>query len=382
MLPAALAVMAGCEKIGETFPYEDTGLPLLEITTTDGKGIREKSAWKDASLTLSTGEERLTGPVPVQVKGRGNSSWTFPKKPFNIRFDAPTSFLGMPAARKWCVLANWRDATLMRNAVALETARMTSLDWTPEGRFVDVVMDGTWEGNFYVTEKVDAEHLNLYPGGFLVCVDVYYDESYRFLTPHRKLPVNILLPEDCALDKAGVAEIRQVFSAVENALYKGDGDWTQWLDAESFCDWFLVHELTTNDEPGKPLSVYMHRYPGGKIMAGPAWDFDVHTFRSGISGWVNANAVWFDALLKDSRFQQELKSRWSILKPDLVREIPAFIDDTDAQIRQSAEINRAMWPIYRRTNGDETLSYADAVQKLRASFLERIQTLDTLIQAL
>ena len=374
-------ILTGCDWFGETLPYEETGLPLLEVQTRGGKGIREITAWKKAEITLSEDGRNLYGPADVKVKGRGHSSWSFPKKPFNIQFDTPTSLFGMPAAPRWCVLANWRDATLMRNAVSLEIARQTDLPWVPEGVFLDVVMDGSWQGNFYLTEKVDPERLGVYPGGFLVCFDSYYDEPYRFKTARKGLPVNIVLSEGLALDDAVFGEIRDSIDAVENALYRGEGDWADLLDMDSFIDWFIVHELTTNDEPSDPHSVYMYRLPGGKIIAGPVWDFDYHTFRD-VTGLVNDKGVWFDALLKDERFRSGLIDRWKALRPAFEAVIPPFIDRTRDQIAVSAEANREMWPIYRRTNGDETLSFEEATARLRQHYLSRITALDQAFDSL
>ena len=380
---AALALFAsGCTKPWEIIPYEDTGLPLLEIETEDGKGVKDIKEWKKADIRLLQGGDPLLEKSGAKVKGRGNSSWTFPKKPFDILLKKPAPVLGMPEANRWCVLANWRDATLMRNAVSLEIARMTALEWTPQGRFVDVVMDGTWEGNFYLTERVAPERLDVYPGGFMVCIDSYYDARYRFKTGVKELPVNIIVPEGCALEQSGVEQIRKSLNAVENALYNGAGDWRELLDEVSFCDWYIVHELTGNDEPTKPHGVYLYRHPDGKICAGPAWDFDFHTYRTGVDELVNSQAVWFDALLKDEGFKALLKERWLELKPIFESEIPPFIDDTEALIAESAVKTRAMWPIYRRSNDDETLDFASAVERLRENYLLRIQSLDHLFDAL
>ena len=91
------------------------------------------------------------------VRGRGNTSWKWPKKPCRIDFPDRTSLLGMPAARHWVLLANYPDRTLMRNLVAMKVSSMTSLAWTPRCVPVELVMNGKHEGSYLLMEKVEVD---------------------------------------------------------------------------------------------------------------------------------------------------------------------------------------------------------------------------------
>lgn len=90
----------------------------------------------------------------VDVKGRGHSTFTKPKKPYAIRLDGRHPLLGMAPGKRWALLANFMDHSLMRNMLALELARRTSLAWTPDCRQVDVVVNGQPQGCYLLCEQI------------------------------------------------------------------------------------------------------------------------------------------------------------------------------------------------------------------------------------
>ncbi len=393
LLATFLIPLCSCSKVEVVDSYLNSGesriessgldavtgtLPVISITTADGKGNFSKARQRDATLEFVNEDQEYD----VKIKGRGNSSWTFPKKPFNITFTEPVSFLGMNPSQKWCFLANWRDPTLMRNAVSLEMARLTSLDWTPEGRFAEVVLDGVFMGNYYVTEKVEIAEgrVDAGPDGLLICFDGYYDDTYHFKTETQNLPTGIILKGGAALDRRAFENTKQRINGIEKSICV-DGS-TDGIDVDSFCDWLLVHELTGNDEPCNPHSCYMHTNSAGILVAGPAWDFDFHTFRPGVESWVNRNALWYGALTNNPEFQARLKERYVCLRPVWEAEIPAYIDSVAEVIGVSARQDNTMWPktVYR--NGDETLGFDEAVIRMKEGFRDRMLQMDGYIGSL
>ena len=124
-----------------------SSLPTLYITTP--QAITSKDDWVKGSTMIMTNTDNTTSDVTytdVSIKGRGNSTWSYPKKPYAIKLDKKTEILGMPKHKRWALLANWMDRTLLRNAVAFEIARnTTSLEWTPRGQFVEVVLNGIFK---------------------------------------------------------------------------------------------------------------------------------------------------------------------------------------------------------------------------------------------
>ena len=167
----------------------DTGLPVAYLTTP--APVTSKDEWiPDASMVIVTpGTLDILYRGTLSVKGRGNSTWNYPKKPYALKLDKKSEMLGMKKHKRWCLLANWMDRTLMRNAVAFEISRHTGLDWTPDGRFVEVILNGEHLGNYYLCEqiKVDKNRVDVaepdpadVSGGYIFELDSNYDEVNKF----------------------------------------------------------------------------------------------------------------------------------------------------------------------------------------------------------
>jgi len=100
-------------------------------------------------------------------------------------------------------------------------------------------------------------------------------------------------------------------------------------------------------------------------------------------------AIWYKQLFKDPEFRALAKERWNALKGDL-EQIPAFLDREYERLLPSAELNFKMWdPAESRNmnggrliNGDEYLTYTQAVERMRGILVERLATLDEKINAL
>ena len=119
---------------------KNSGLPIVVIDTEGRRIITSKTDWAERSTMVIYNPDGSinydSGTDYMNIRGRGNSTWSYAKKPYNIKLNVKKSILGMPKHKRWCLLANYIDRTLIRNAVAFELARMSSMDWTPNGRFV------------------------------------------------------------------------------------------------------------------------------------------------------------------------------------------------------------------------------------------------------
>lgn len=131
------------------------------------------------------------------------------KKPCAFKLSSRRQALGMAKHKRRVLLANCFDRSLIRNAVVFELGRETSLEWTPRGEYVDLVLNGVLLGNYYLCEqiKVDKNRVNItemsssdvdgesVTGGYLLEYDVNYDEVNKFKTAVKNYPVNIKEPK-------------------------------------------------------------------------------------------------------------------------------------------------------------------------------------------
>lgn len=394
-----------------TITVRNFDLPVVYIDTPEQAEIVSKDDWvKDATMRIeNTGNGGAYS--KVSVKGRGNSTWGFPKKPYAIKLDKKAQVLGMPKHKRWVLLANWMDRTLLRNSVAFEIAKKTGLEWTPKGQFVEVVLNGKHIGNYYLCEqiKIDENRLNIaemeatdisgetITGGYLLELDVNYDEANKFRSDYGQasdgvtgMPVNIKAPDEDVLQTEQFDYIKNYFNAAEAALYAGDfasaGEYEAYIDVNTFIDWWFVHELAQNGEPGHPKSSYMYKDrdrdgTDGKLKAGPVWDFDWGTFVPGAADFYIKNAIWYGRLFQIPGFVTSVKERWASFKNEFDK-IPDFIDSQATLIKNSEEINSRLWPISSTVNGDESLSFEEAVERMKEAYKERVAWLDDAINNL
>ena len=130
-------------------------LPVLSINTQDLTPIVSKDDYINGTLKISSDNENENLEVNLRIRGRGNSTWTFPKKPYQIKLDDKEEVLGMPRDKKWILLANYSDKTMLRNELAFNLSRFSNIGWTPESRFVEVYINDEYLGVYQVTQKVE-----------------------------------------------------------------------------------------------------------------------------------------------------------------------------------------------------------------------------------
>lgn len=373
----------------------NTGLPVVVITTPGNAAIPPKTEdWLEGTkLTIYSSEGGVDFDGEVNIRGRGNSTWTFPKKPYAIKLNEKASILGMPKHKRWVLLANWLDKTMLRNATSFHIASLTGLEWTPRGEFVEVVLNGRHKGNYYLCEqiKIDKNRVDIAEvsdsdpsGGYLMELDVYFDEVFKFHSPVRSMPFMFKDPDEVSALQQAYME--NFVATLEGALYDdirfATREYADYLDVDSFIDWWLVHELTGNSEPMHPKSSYMHKDSGGKLKAGPVWDFDWETFvpyKSNV--FVDKEAIYYGRLFQDELFVARLKERWSELKPAFDG-VGDYILREAERLAPSAALNNKMWPINVVVNGDEQLTYEVAVERMYSSFVSKLKWLDQQIEGM
>ncbi len=374
-----------------------SNLPVVYINTKNAAAITSKTNWmKETQIYVTNAGVYSKLYSQSQIRGRGNTTWNYPKKPYAIKLDSKEEVLGMPKHKRWVLLANYVDKTCIRNSIAFEIARRSSgLDWTPRGMHVDVVLNGVFMGNYYLCEQIkgdknrvditEMEPTDISPetitGGYLLEVDKNFDEVNKFYSPVRNMPFMIKEPDEETLTTEQFAYIQNHVTEIENALY-GAGSTTEgylkYIDLDSFIDYWLVYELTSTGEPTHPKSVYMWKDRGGKMHAGPVWDFDYFTFQPYYNySLINTNAVWNDRIINDAANGPAILRRWNDSR-EKYKEIIQEIDRQYEAIRESAEYNATLWPLSLNVNRDDALSVKDAVARMKGYYETKFNYMDGL----
>lgn len=380
-----------------------TGLPVMVITTNDGKDITSKEEWKGARISIvGAGKYASLSECDVEVKGRGNSTWGYDKKPYALKFPSKTPVLGMPKHKRWVLLANTMDKTMMRNKIAYRVAEQTSLAWTPRTEYVEVILNGKHIGNYLVAEqiRIDSNRIDIVEmdssdnsgeavtGGYVYEMDFHFDNVNQWWTAHG-FPSSIVFPDEEDITSAQLAWGKNYFNEAESVLFGSNfkdttNGYAKYLDAQSFVDYWLVYELCINHELGNPGSVYMHKDRGGKLVAGPVWDFDWGTFSYAASPHAQGKlfmtgAIWYRRLFEDPAFKALAKERWQALHSKFAS-VGDYIDEQYEYLGESAKKNFAIWnpATTGNVNGDVYLSFDDAVARLRSIYVQRVEALDAI----
>lgn len=392
--PITLRFVFGQTYQDFTVSVRNTGLPVVRVTTP--ATVTSKENWMEgASLRIELPDGTVDYEGPMSIRGRGNSTWSYPKKPYALKLDAKAEILDMPSHKRWVLLANWKDRTLLRNAAAFWLSSHTGLPYTVRGEFVELELNGKHLGNYYLCEqiKINKNRVNVKDGGYLIELDSYFDEVNRFKSPRFNLPWMVKEPDEEELTQEAFQQLKDWVAALEDLLKDEDRvkahEYEQYLDVDTAIDYLIVEELTMNHDfyntwPAEgPHSTYLYLQPGGKLYTGPVWDFDYHSFVPDRTNfWAGANkTMYYPALLKDEKFRARLIERWDAQKDEL-RKLPDYIDATVARISLSESFNASMWPIDNRENGDETMSWSESVQRMKSSFVSKWEWMDTNIRTL
>lgn len=399
------ALLASCGSGGEGFvdpPVTPLAFPEAEplaglepaamsVETAGREPVTSRDEYVEAQIVID-GPEQHAG--ATRIRGRGNSTWDMPKKPYRLRLDAAAPLLGMPADRDWALLANYADKTLLRNALALDLAQRLS-GWAPRWRMVELTLNGQYDGVYKLTEhvRVAPHRVNVEPltpddhgeratGGYLIELDARLDEDVCFRT-ERSVPFCVKAPGDIAPEQLDY--LRKYVQHTEDALASGRYErFAELLDVPSTIDWFLVNEIFKSPD-ARVSSVYLHKPRGGKLAFGPAWDFDVTGGNNDYSlaefpeGWLVRDDAWFAPAFSDPRFRGEVHARWCALRNRELRLLPGRAAASGAALSAAAARNFVRWDIlgiYVWPNAVVTGSYQGEVDYLRGWLERRIQWLN------
>lgn len=384
---------------------QTTGLPIMRVSTENGKGVTSKEDYVSAVIDItdyaggSASLEETTG----GIRGRGNTTWKYVKKPYRLKFDSKVSLFGLGEAKSWVLLASYLDPTLMTATVAFEVGRALDLPFVNHANHVELFLNGEYLGSYVLTEQVQVNPNRLdidETEDWFLELDTYYDEAYKFRSDYLKLPVNIKSPELEDLDPSDAEtvkdDIKAGFDAMEAALFGGGfpaNDYGDLVDTGSVIDYLLVNEIVRNAEIIHPKSVFMFRTKDGKFNFGPVWDFDWAFGYSGNGDGFNyfekqtqlfyhepgysGSFVGYKMFLRffdDPGFVTAYKARWNEVKGSL-QGIETFISTTGASLERSAAENFRRWSY-------NTPVYEDEVAAMGKWFGERIDMLDEKINGM
>jgi hypothetical protein len=366
---------AGYLSKGETIvveivPRSLNSVPTIEIYTEDGSGITSKHDYKTCRVTLSNAKDGENFEnITAQIRGRGNSSWNaHPKKSFKLKFDKKQSMLGSNYSLKnWVFIANHGDKSLIRNMMAYDMSMaMSGMEFTTMHEFIDVYLDGEYYGLFLLCDRIDENEgrLNIETPisrdpstmGYIVEIGMTDKQGNGIDTipmerdKDRGYSVSYPDVDDPAFDPD--VHLKYIGDYIDQSLAALEAkDWDkicELIDINSFVDYYILQEMFMNKDCFW-RSVHFYKKPGGKLYAGPAWDFDQtignandlfglgqydatpdcdinfvdKQFNSGKQAgslWIAAANTWYRGLLRNEEFVALVQKRLRECEP-IIKEL-------------------------------------------------------------
>ena len=389
--------------------YQLTNLPTVIINTENAQEIVSKENEISSNVyIISENGTNLLSTSETGVRGRGNASWDqFPKKPYRLKFKSKQSPLGAPAsAKKWTLISNYSDKSLMRNILAFEASRRFGQAYTPYCHPVDVIVNGEYRGCYQLCDQVEAAEGRVpSKDGYLIEIDAYAWKEVSAFWSWKGTPVTIKHPDEDDITDAQRNHIESFFNQMETAALGSDftdpeKGYRKYLDLESFLRNLLVGDFCGNTD--LLWSVYMYKDAAdGKLYTGPTWDHDLSFDNDYRSHPINNNNDFIfltvpspasDAVREmtrkivkeDPQAKQMLAELWTeAYENGSLKTLPDYLDQTYLLLQESQELNFKRWKILNQQvhmNFQALGSYEAEVQFVKKCIEERLVKFDQYVK--
>ncbi len=359
------------------FDYDKLEMPILSIVTETNQDVESKTEYIGATLTLLGAKSKYNFEnLEIQIRGRGNFTWGLEKKSYKMKLPRKQSLLGLGKgkSKKWVLLANHCDQSLLRNYVCLNLAgEMPSIAWSPDCTSVEVYLNGEYRGVYLLVEEIDVgkNKVNVSEEVTGMGVDIGYliemsgnAKNVIFSAGGKSYQMHNDLSENPKESQEQYDYIRDYVQQCWDAVNEGDEkEIGRLIDIDSMVDAYLMEEIVKNMDVGWD-SFYLYKNVGGKLTFGPLWDFDLalgncnqgcETYDSLYAAYVmwDQSNPWFYTMMNYEWFRERVVERF-----DDIRKICDGL--SDMVIEEAEEYynsfcrNFDKWHIFGQTINRET----------------------------
>ena len=400
LIVALISAMPVMAQVPHPYLFSPKGTARLHITMLDGKSIHD--IWHDerrgdddyfrapkfearAVLTNSDSSTYLPSELysgKILIKGRGNTSWHRPRRPYSIDLvtdngsDNPAPLLGMGKDSEWALITFWEDRSLMRIPMALWLGRqMDGLDFSAETRYVELWIDNSYRGLYILSDKVQrgATRINVsslntsaahqiepnVTGGYILEV-VPLDKMKREDENDTKIDIPGMensnhwyvfkYPKPTNVTQTQRNYIFQYLTDFKNVLYGSNytdpvNGYQNYIEVDAFIDWAIVHDLSKGVDNLFHASVFLQKERNQKLRMTAPWDFDLSFGNVGSGSCYDEHEQWirktlyFNRLWEDKNFRDKVKKRFDELMP-LFDIIPYVLQENYNQLERHGVIDR------------------------------------------
>lgn len=386
------------QDIGLIASLKRNKLTIFEINTKSQAVVDSKENYLKAGLRIYDFKNNTYTLIndSTEIKGRGNSTWLNPKKPYRLKLFKSASLGGMPSNRHWVLLANFEDKSASRTKLASDLGNYLGINYTPRSIPVELVLNGEHLGSYQLIEavkiassRIDITQVNtkngVTSGGVIFELNARLDEQFNFFS-NAGLPISIKDPDDLNTSSPETAAkhfdyLVGIFNKAEDALFSSEftdplKGYPNFFNISSAVNWYLTVEILRNFDIGEySVYKYIDTKNNNKITYGPIWDFDLSAGnREGPIGFkAKTENAWMRRFFEDPNFESLVKSKWSTIRENLLSTMTYSINQNARQIFNSQLKNEQIWSS-SISYGDK--SFYEDVFFLKNWLYERVQWLD------
>ena len=386
-----------------------TGIPVIMINT-NGIPVNNKENWVSMKSFILSDPNNPKNNIDRSdindgIRGRGNTTWWFPKKPYRIKFDKDVSLFGLAARKNWILLAEYLDPTFLTNAVAFELGRnvFDNQPFTCTYQHVHLYDgNGNYQGIYGLTEHRQEDprdvgapgRVKIGENGWFVEIDEYYKDNPKFMTNWNNVVGSLLVqikapeaPSDPTNNNNPFYDfVKNDWNKLTDLLASADfpeNGYRDLIDMNTFIDFLMANEIVRNGELWWPKSVFAYKNTADKICMGPLWDFDwaysgngSHTsFFQGFNGYVSKGQVFFKRFFDDPVFLSAFKERWNEKKSEIAG-VTNFINDIGKKLETAANEDTKRWRYPNGYAADYPVNYLGEINRMTTWWGNRVNWLD------
>ncbi len=360
--------------------YTMTTLPVISIHTA-GQRISEGDEYTNISISFQSPDGSYDKDfITAGIRVRGNASRNWPKKSYKIKLSEKKNLYGIAQGKekKWVLISNHCDQSLLRNYAALSLQRSLSSIWTPNSISVELFIDGVYQGVYMLAEQIDIskDRVNIDDSQIDIADTSYlfefssYAEAPFFTINGNKYGIKSDLSQDPTIKNEQLTFIKNYLLDCRQALIKGDEEKARELmDIDSLVKAYLLEEFAKNQD-SQWDSFYYYKEAGGKLYVGPAWDFDlafgndqragsgeesykslyVANGRGSVNG--SGDATIFIIAMQNEWFRKRVQETWNANR-DTFKNLAGDIRLYAATGKDCYQRNFVKWPIFGRRINQE-----------------------------
>lgn len=261
---------------------ETLHVPRIRIVTEEGNGttLQKEDGYVNAAIEITdTDGTVISDSVSFKVRGNGTALASIKKKAYTFKFSKKRDVLGLGKGKKWALLANAMDVSLLRTSVAMDLAQKMGIRYTSDSRMVEVWVDGSFRGLYLLIEPIqegkDRVNIDIEGSGgmkdFLLEREASRTDADVTYIKVGGIRLAISEPETPTAEQ--VAYITGVMTNVVNTMQNGtEEEIRAVVDIDSFAKFYLLNEYVKT--PDFDFSSVFFYYQDGKFCAGPPWDYD------------------------------------------------------------------------------------------------------------